>query len=65
MKTVELLDGGSNLVVDASNREMFVDLYVEYLLDKSISTQFDAFAKGFHKVTSTLNTLYILFTLVE
>lgn len=50
MKTVELLPGGSNTVVTAANREMYVDLYVEYLLDKSIETQFNAFAKGFHKV---------------
>ncbi|CAM9721303.1 unnamed protein product [Ectocarpus fasciculatus] len=50
MRTVELLPGGGDIRVSASNREMYVDLYVEYLLDKSIESQFNAFAKGFHKV---------------
>lgn len=51
MRTVELLPGGGDIRVSASNREMYVDLYVEYLLDKSIESQFNAFAKGFHKVS--------------
>ena len=51
MRTVELLPGGGDIRVSAANREMYVDLYVEYLLDKSIESQFNAFAKGFHKVT--------------
>lgn len=59
MKTVELLPGGSNIIVTAENREMYVDLYVEYLLDKSIETQFNAFAKGFHKVLFTAIITYI------
>ena len=50
MKTVELMPGGSSVLVTAANREMYVELYVEYLLDKSIETQFTAFAKGFRKV---------------
>lgn len=50
MKTAELMEGGSGTVVTAANRELYVDLYVKYLLDTSIKTQFDAFARGFHKV---------------
>jgi hypothetical protein len=59
MKTVELLPGGSGMLVSADNREMYVDLYVEYLLDKSIETQFSAFAKGFHKVCRHMHVIEV------
>ena len=36
--------------VTAANREEYVQLYTEWVLNKSISKQFDAFSKGFHQV---------------
>ena len=50
MKTVELMEGGSNVVVTADNRQQYVDLYVKYLLETSIESQFKAFSRGFNKV---------------
>ena len=34
-----------------SNREQFVSLYVNHLLVKSVERQFQAFSRGFHKVS--------------
>jgi E3 ubiquitin-protein ligase HERC4 len=31
-------------------RQEYVDLYVDFILNKSIAKHFDAFNKGFHKV---------------
>jgi len=33
------------------NREQFVSLYVNHLLVKSVERQFQAFSRGFHKVS--------------
>jgi ubiquitin-protein ligase E3 A len=46
-KIVELKPGGADIPVTSSNRHEFVDLYVEYILEKSISKQFTPFKKGF------------------
>lgn len=35
--------------VSNDNRLEFVNLYVEYILEKSISKQFSSFSKGFHR----------------
>ena len=37
-----------------SNREQFVALYVNHLLVKSVERQFQAFSRGFHKVSVTI-----------
>jgi E3 ubiquitin-protein ligase HECTD2 len=43
---------GSNVdkVVDKYNRDEYVRLYLEYLLDRSVRKQFEAFARGFFNV---------------
>ena len=46
---VELKDGGAAVPVTNENRQEFVDLYVQFVLEKSIARQFGAFAKGFHR----------------
>jgi len=33
-----------------SSRQEYVDLYVDYVLNKSVAKHFDAFNQGFHKV---------------
>lgn len=45
--TVELKENGANIAVTNENREEFIDLYVEYLINGSISTAFVNFADGF------------------
>jgi E3 ubiquitin-protein ligase HECTD2 len=45
-----LVPNGDNRVVNKKNREEYVDLYVEHVLDKSIRKQFEPFARGFFNV---------------
>lgn len=48
--TVDLLpEGGSQAVTD-TNKQLYVDLYMQHLLDNSIRPQFDAFRRGFNRV---------------
>ncbi|ORX50733.1 HECT-domain-containing protein [Piromyces finnis] len=48
--TVDLKPNGENIKLKKENREEFVDLYVDYLLNSSISKQFNAFKEGFDSV---------------
>ncbi|KAG3030506.1 Ubiquitin-protein ligase [Phytophthora cactorum] len=50
VKTVELKPGGSSIPVTKDNREEYVGLYVDYVLNKSVSRQYAAFHHGFHQV---------------
>ncbi|CAI5746645.1 unnamed protein product [Peronospora destructor] len=50
VKTVELKPEGSSIPVTKNNREEYVALYVDYVLNKSVSRQFAAFHRGFHQV---------------
>ncbi|KAI4279919.1 MAG: hypothetical protein L6R35_005998 [Caloplaca aegaea] len=47
---VPLCLNGENRTVTSSNRAEFVDLYVKYLLDTSVSRQFEPFKRGFFSV---------------
>ena len=51
LQSIELLPNGENISVTNSNREQFVALYVNHLLVKSVERQFEAFSRGFHKVS--------------
>ena len=44
------MSDGKNLLVTNDNRQKFVELYVDNILNKSIEKQFDAFKKGFYQV---------------
>ncbi|XP_053977184.1 probable E3 ubiquitin-protein ligase HERC4 isoform X1 [Hylaeus volcanicus] len=46
----ELLPGGSKVPVTLKNKKQFVDLYVDYILNKSVERHFQEFHKGFHRV---------------
>ena len=48
--SVELKTNGASISVTQANKHEYVDLYVQYVLEDSIKTQFDAFARGFRKV---------------
>ena len=50
IESVPLLPNGENRAVTNSNRQEFVDLYVRYLLDVSVSRQFEPFKRGFFTV---------------
>ncbi|KAK8024746.1 ubiquitin protein ligase [Apiospora arundinis] len=45
-----LCPGGDTKMVTNSNRREYVDLYVRYLLDTSVSRQFEPFKRGFFTV---------------
>ncbi|BFZ17846.1 hypothetical protein BsWGS_20885 [Bradybaena similaris] len=49
-KSVELCPDGANRAVKQDNKLEYINLYVDYLLNKSVKTQFDAFSEGFHNV---------------
>ncbi|GFS24498.1 HECT and RLD domain containing E3 ubiquitin protein ligase 4 [Elysia marginata] len=46
-KFVELCPGGKDKEVNNENKHEYVDLYVDYLLNKSVYEQFTAFSEGF------------------
>ncbi|XP_047528623.1 probable E3 ubiquitin-protein ligase HERC4 isoform X1 [Vanessa atalanta] len=45
-----LKENGENLPVTHENKSEYVDLYVDFLLNKSVEKQFKAFNQGFQKV---------------
>lgn len=47
----ELKPGGGDIAVGQHNKQEFVDLYSDFLLNTSIERQFKAFKKGFDMVT--------------
>jgi len=57
--TKELVPNGSDLPVNQENREEFVKLYLEWLLNSSIDERFRAFYLGFHSVCAS-NALIML-----
>ncbi|KAF7994791.1 hypothetical protein HCN44_004263 [Aphidius gifuensis] len=49
-RVYELIKNGSNVPVTNENKKEFVDLYVDYIFNKSVEKHFSAFYNGFHKV---------------
>ncbi|XP_047519295.1 ubiquitin-protein ligase E3A [Pieris napi] len=56
----DLKENGDSIFVTQDNKREFVDLYAEFLLNKSVDTQFKAFRRGFVMVTdeSQLGSLF-------
>lgn len=48
--TVPLKDDGENIDLTNENKHEYVNLYIDFLLNKSIYNQFKAFYHGFHNV---------------
>jgi len=48
----DLKENGEKISVTNENRNEFVDLYVDWLVNTSVETQFFCFKKGFEKVVS-------------
>lgn len=59
--TQELKEGGDKIPVTQHNKQEFVNLYADFILNKSIEKQFRAFRRGFQMVTneSPLKTLFL------
>ena len=55
---VPLCQGGEKRPVTNANRREFVDLYVKYVLNESVSRQFEPFKRGFFTVCGG-NALYL------
>jgi len=53
VKMVPLKEGGENIILTNENRREYVDLYVDFMLNKSIYNQFAAFYHGFHSVCAS------------
>uniref|UniRef100_T1IQC0 Ubiquitin-protein ligase E3A n=1 Tax=Strigamia maritima TaxID=126957 RepID=T1IQC0_STRMM len=58
--TYDLKENGSQIFVNQQNKQEFIDLYADFLLNKSIEKQFRAFRRGFQMVTeeSPLKALF-------
>merc|ERR1712242_35957 len=59
--TVDLKEGGKNILVNQSNKKEYVELYADFLVNKNVETQFLAFQRGFDLVTSE-SPVHMLFT---
>jgi len=59
-ETIELIPGGSEIMVTKENRHEFVEKYIEYLFEKQCEKQLEAFKRGFFKFfeQSMLRFLY-------
>jgi ubiquitin-protein ligase E3 A len=53
VSNIPLCANGADLDVNNENVSTFVELYVEFLVSKSIERQYQAFEKGFRRVCST------------
>ena len=49
-QTVNLIEDGDSVVVDASNVKKYIEKLCDYRLNQSIKTQFESLRKGFRKV---------------
>lgn len=63
MKTYELKPGGKSIEVTAANRQEYVDLYVQWVLDRSIQEQFNQFEVGTCALASGGNGFIIMLPL--
>lgn len=49
-EVLELVPNGENITVNESNRQDFVNAYVDYIFNSSVAPLFECFYAGFHKV---------------
>jgi E3 ubiquitin-protein ligase HERC4 len=52
-RQIELKPDGSSIMVNQKNKQEFVDLYVDYIFNKSCEKQFQAFSAGFRRVINS------------
>ena len=51
--SIELKPGGATIMVNQKNKQEFVDLYIDYVFNKSCIKQFQAFSIGFRRVINS------------
>ena len=56
-RKVNLLPGGDDIPVTGENRGVFVNLFASWMVNDSVSTQFNEFFGGFSRVVSPQSTL--------
>lgn len=49
-EVLELIPNGMDICVNISNRQEFVNAYVDYIFNRSVASLFESFFAGFHKV---------------
>lgn len=47
------VSGGADIAVTKENRQQYIDLYLEWILNKSVYLAFRAFYHGFHSVCAS------------
>lgn len=52
LETVDLIENGRNVSVTDSNKQEFVQLYVEHKLTKSVEKQLEGLLSGFYSIIS-------------
>jgi hypothetical protein len=52
-RRIELKPGGSSIMVNQKNKQEFIDLYIDYVFNKSCEKQFQAFSSGFRRVINS------------
>ncbi|XP_033478280.1 ubiquitin-protein ligase E3A isoform X2 [Epinephelus lanceolatus] len=55
----DLKEQGDQIPITKENRQEFVDMYADYILNKSVERQFKAFKKGFQMVTNESPLKYL------
>uniref|UniRef100_A0A8C4KJJ5 Ubiquitin-protein ligase E3A n=1 Tax=Dromaius novaehollandiae TaxID=8790 RepID=A0A8C4KJJ5_DRONO len=55
----DLKENGDKIPITNENRKEFVNLYADYILNKSVEKQFKAFRRGFHMVTNESPLKYL------
>eukprot|EP00053_Salpingoeca_punica_P016233 m.152094 g.152094 ORF g.152094 m.152094 type:complete len:653 (+) comp16912_c0_seq1:114-2072(+) len=55
----ELIPDGAKTAVTIDNKDQYVERYVDYVLNSSVKTQFDAFKKGFMNVMRETTMKYL------
>jgi E3 ubiquitin-protein ligase HERC4 len=52
-RQIELKPGGASIMVNQKNKQEFIDLYINYVFNKSCEQQFEAFSAGFRRVINS------------
>ena len=65
LQTHELKPGGSDVPVTNSNRQEYVELYTQWVLQDSVQTQFAAFSEGFHQARCILFYVFDLHAILS
>ncbi|KAJ1891559.1 hypothetical protein LPJ81_005722, partial [Coemansia sp. IMI 209127] len=59
LRSHELIPDGANTVLTAENRELFIEKYVDFILDKSCAKQFAEFKTGFDRICGSSYVRYM------